>query len=70
MEARRIRRQRHDGRLLKVLEAAERARETEDPVKTDRDGELLPDPAEEPTEETYPGPGQSRARKRRAGSQA
>ena len=52
MEARKTKRRRRNGRLLKVLAAVERAREIEDPIRTDRDGELLPDPAEEPTDET------------------
>jgi len=46
-------------RLSKVLAASERQRELADEVWTDRDGELLPDPAEEPVEENAFAPGAS-----------
>lgn len=36
--------------LMKILIADEKARDTLDQMQTDRDGELLPDPSDEPTE--------------------
>jgi hypothetical protein len=46
MEASKGRRRRASSRLWKVLEAAQSARDAEDQVVTDRDGELLPDPTD------------------------
>lgn len=48
MEANKGRRRRASSRLWKVLEAARSARDAEDQIVTDRDGELLPDPADYP----------------------
>jgi hypothetical protein len=52
MEANKLSDKTIHSKLSKVLSATAQARDAEDQVETDREGELLPDPSDEPIEGT------------------